>query len=97
MSSVTTDPVLTFIHTRFPIDCNWTNGNCYYFAIILSARFPSGKILYDPIMGHFLFRYKGKVYDYNGEHEDNADYLEWAHYTSYDPLDYARVVRDVIQ
>ena len=25
-----------FIQRRFPVDCNWTNGNCYYFAVILN-------------------------------------------------------------
>ena len=31
--------VMEFIQRRFPKDSNWTNGNCYYFALILSDRF----------------------------------------------------------
>ena len=27
--------ILNFIEKRFPIDCNWMNGNCLWFAIIL--------------------------------------------------------------
>lgn len=34
-----------FINRRFPNDCNWLSGNCYYFAIILKDRFPEGNIL----------------------------------------------------
>ena len=37
--------VLKFIKRRFPVDCNWLSGNCYYFAQILMARFPEAKII----------------------------------------------------
>ena len=55
--------VLEFIKRRFSVDCNWTTGNCYYFAIILKDCFSSGKIFYDVINGHFIFFYDGKYYD----------------------------------
>lgn len=38
--------VTEFIHRRFPDDCNWTSGNCYYFAVILQARFGGEKLYY---------------------------------------------------
>ena len=44
-----------FINRRFPIDCNWTTGNCFFFAKILEAAFPGGKILYDVTNGHFVY------------------------------------------
>lgn len=61
------DEVLSFIHKRFYNDCNWLNGNCYYFSIILSSRFPNGKIYYDVINGHFLFKYNNCYYDWSGK------------------------------
>lgn len=61
------DPVIEFINRRFPkeLDCNWRNGNCYFFAIILKARFPKGRIMYDVIDGHFLFNINRKYYDFS--------------------------------
>ena len=62
-----TEEIEDFIHRRFPSDeNNWTQGNCWYFAKILETRFPGGKIMYEPIDGHFLYLYKGKYYDWNG-------------------------------
>lgn len=60
------DPVKEFIDRRFKADCNWLNGNCYYFALILSDRFPGGTIYYDVIYGHFIYLYEGKYYDWSG-------------------------------
>lgn len=42
--------VLEFIHRRFPVDCDWLSGNCFYFAIILKSNFKSGDIYYDVII-----------------------------------------------
>jgi len=55
-----------FIKRRFPDDSNWTQGNCYYFAKILELRFPGGKVMYEPIDGHFLYQYNGRYYDHDG-------------------------------
>lgn len=60
------DKVLEFISRRFKPDQSWQNGNCYYFSVILKERFPKGKIMYDPVDNHFLFRYRGKLYDSKG-------------------------------
>ena len=62
----TNDMVLEFIHRRFPVDCHWLDGNCYYFALILLDRFPIGKILYDVIDGHFVCEIDGVKYDWSG-------------------------------
>lgn len=92
------DEILEFIHRRFPIDCNWTSGNCYHFAVILKSVFPKGKIYYDVIWGHFIFKYKKKFYDWTGEiHPDKDSYLvKWSKFDKYDPLVKQRIIRDCI-
>ena len=57
---------IDFINRRFKEDCNWINGNCYYFALILRDRFPGGIIYYDVINGHFIYQYNGNYYDWTG-------------------------------
>ena len=91
------DEVLEFIRKRFPDDFNWTNGNCYYFAIILKTRFPEGKIYYDIINGHFVFMYNNLYYDYVGSYYEYQDILiSWDEFDEYDSLLKQRIVRDCI-
>ena len=87
--------VLDFINRRFPCDCNWTNGNCFYFAVILAVRF-NGKVYYDPINGHFVTEIKGRLYDWKGVYEPEIieDFFE---YKFKEPQHYKRIVRDVIE
>ena len=54
------DKIEEFINRRFPSNCDWLEGNCYYFARILKMRF-KGEIWYDLVEGHFLFRKGGGV------------------------------------
>lgn len=61
------EEILDFIHRRFPKNCNWTNGNCYWFAWILNQRFPLSEIVYDSLTGHFLCKICKQYYDYNGK------------------------------
>ena len=92
------DNVLDFIANRFQIDCDWTSGNCYYFAKILEARFPGGTIYYDVIDRHFIYGYKGNYYDYNGIVEMNGRKLvAWNRFKEYDINVYKRVIRDCIE
>lgn len=58
--------ILNFINRRFKIDCNWTNGNCLWFAIILNKRFPQSQVYYLPIEGHFIIKYEDNFYDFTG-------------------------------
>lgn len=78
--------VLEFINRRFKKDCNWVDGNCYYFAIILKDRFPEGKIFYDVVLGHFVFLYKDEFYDWEGVFNPMSHkYLvEWDKFDEYD-------------
>lgn len=89
------DKILDFIKRRFPHDCNWTTGNCYYFALILYDRF-EGEILYDVILGHFVFKYEDKIYDWNGVNTECKNLIPWADLNNYDKQVYRRIIRDCI-
>lgn len=93
--------VLEFIHRRFPVDCNWLNGNCYFFAQILTDRFP-GDIVYDPIEGHFLFwGYDNNFYDWSGQRtytkEQIDKFVMWQEYQRKDALHYFHIWRDCVK
>ena len=89
--------VLEFIKRRFADDCDWTTGNCYYFAVILKDRFPEGKIFYDVRLGHFVYHYFGQFYDWIGIYDCNEDYLiPWDTFGIYDSARKQRIVRDCI-
>lgn len=70
------DRVEEFIRRRFEEDYNWTTGRCYFFAIILKDIFPGGKIFYDPVEGHFIYRLSGKFYDWTGCREYTKKEIE---------------------
>ena len=87
--------VLEFINRRFKDDCNWLNGNCYYFSIILKERFKGGEIVYDQISGHFMYLYNNALYDYSGKVTcDN--YMALKEIESDDPLLYSYLESDCI-
>ena len=91
------DKILEFIQRRFMNDCNWVDGNCYYFAIILKDRFPEGKIFYDIINGHFVFKYQDNVYDWNGIYNSEEEFLvDWENFDEYDSLLKKRIIRDCV-
>lgn len=88
------DDVLEFIKRRFPVNCNWMAGNCYYFAVILKARFPTGDIYYHVIDGHFVFLYRDIFYDWTGivEDIDVSRLVAWDKFEEYDSLQQARII-----
>lgn len=90
--------VLDFIKRRFNLDYKWTNGNCYYFAVILKSRFPQGTIYYDVIDGHFVLDINGTKYDWSGIASDNEKhkYIEWDSFDQYDELQKQSIIRDCI-
>lgn len=45
----------------------FTNGNCYHFATILHTIYPEGRIVYEPVRGHFMLELWGMYYDITGE------------------------------
>ena len=60
------EEVMDFIHRRWNKDCNWMDGNCFWFALILSKRFPYSRIYYMPVKGHFITKIDGMFYDARG-------------------------------
>lgn len=88
--------ILDFIQRRFQKDCNWVDGNCYYFAIILKDRFPEGKIFYDVIHGHFVFEYQDELYDWNGIHNSKGFLVDWENFDEYDSVLKKRIIRDCV-
>lgn len=98
------EKILEFIYRRFNEDCHWTDGNCYYFAVILKARFPNGEIWYDTVDGHFIFKVENSFYDWNGtclQYEIDDRLLEhvykWDEFKKIDSTQYERIVKDVIR
>ena len=96
------DEVLEFIQRRFPMDCSWLNGNCFFFAKILNTRF-SGKIYYDTINGHFIFyrtcidKNLNGYYDYSGRiNPIETNLVEWDCYNDVDHFHCERIIRDCI-
>ena len=88
--------VLEFIHRRFPVDCKWMDGNCFYFSKILLSRFPEGTIWYEIIDAHFVFKYKGHFYDWTGETNPQGMLVEWDKFEEYDRIQKQVVIRDCI-
>ena len=94
----TVNQVLEFIRRRFPDDCNWVSGNCYYFAVILKARFSEAVVYYDVIYGHFVVKIKGAYYDHNGVVDLTDRYLvEWDKFDDYDARQKQVIIRDCIR
>ena len=90
-----------FISRRFKEDYNWTTGRCYFFAIILKDVFPGGKIFYDPIDGHFLYKYENNFYDWTGQKtytEKEIDcFYEWDRLKDWEPFLEKRIRHDCIE
>lgn len=89
--------ILSFIQRRFPSDCHWTDGNCYYFSLILRSRFPNLQIFYEPILGHFVAGDGAHFYDFNGEFFNYETLVLFDDIEKQDPLWYSRIVRDCIK
>ena len=87
--------ILDFIKRRFKTDCNWLNGNCYYFALILKEHF-NGEIYYLPIGNHFICRIDKDYYDITGKAKFNEKPYKWKDFKVFDKKLYNRVVRDCI-
>lgn len=60
----------------------FTQGCCYWFAWVLTERFPGAEVVYDAISNHFAARIGGRVYDITGDVTDRAEspWQPWAGY-----------------
>ena len=78
----------------------FTNGYCYYFAIILDERFfKHGIIMYIPVYNHFCYKICNKLYDINGEISDPdmiKEAISWKCYIRKEPAGSYRIIRDSI-
>ncbi len=72
----------------------FTEGFCYYFAVILRERFPDGEIVYIPAMGHFSYRIGAILYDVTGQLKTEEEVHVFDQYP--DALQKQRIVRDCI-
>ena len=94
------DGITNFLKRFHPtdqtVDSVFTNGCCYWFAIILNIRFPNSKIMYDPIVNHFVTKINGNCYDITGDVTDKYNVVEWDTYALDDNLYRNRIIRDCI-
>lgn len=92
------DIVIEFINRRWSHsnqDYKWTDGNCYWFALILVTRFPYLQIYYDTVVGHFVAGDGIAFYDINGRY-DSANLKAFNEIKSEDESHYKRLIRDCI-
>ena len=86
-----------FIHRRFPIDCNWLNGNCYWFAHILCEAFGL-KMYYLEIDNHFVAKDDNdNYYDWSGKIIPDENPILWedmAEYIGIDKDDFKTYIKD---
>ena len=70
------DSILEFINRRFPINCNWDEDNCYYFAKILCSRFML-TLYFNYTTNKFVASTESLKYyfDYNGKHNKEGNDL----------------------
>jgi len=68
----------------------FTCGCCYWFAHILCSRFENAKMMYDPIINHFVAQIGDRLYDITGDVTDKYKVVEWKHFD--DELEKQRIV-----
>jgi hypothetical protein len=76
----------------------FTEGMCYWFAHILNAQF-GGEIHYLPIVGHFVAKIEGVIYDITGDVTDKyaqEKSYEWDFLQEYDPKWASNIKRDCV-
>ena len=88
--------ILDFIDRRWKKDCDWKNGNCYWFAHILVSRFPRLKIYYLPIEGHFVAGDSINFYDSTGRIELQEIPLLLSQIEQDDIVWYKKLMRDCV-
>lgn len=103
MTSYEHDLVIDFIMRRWVIPFSnyntmWTDGNCYWFAVILKTRFPQLEIYYDEVAGHFVAGYGDNFFDINGDYMPNkpSDVVLFNNMKYGDTAHYNRVLKDCI-
>lgn len=82
----------------------FTQGCCYWFAIVLYDRFydyilgvPDCRIMYDEIINHFGCYINGIIYDITGNVTNKYNWKEWNTIVMEDELLADRIIRDCIK
>ncbi|MDD3172153.1 MAG: hypothetical protein PHF63_00540 [Herbinix sp.] len=86
-------------HDKVSIESIFLYGNCYHFSLILSQLYPGGKIMYDQMDGHFIYKYFNSYYDITGKigHIENHDVIVGIdELESIDPLLHERIINDCV-
>lgn len=76
----------------------FSNGMCYWFAVILKERFEDGLIVYNQIDNHFavLLYDTFRVYDITGDVSDKCEWEDFEFLSYADELLYNRLLRDCV-
>lgn len=89
--------ILEFINRRFPTNCSWLTGNCYFMALILNDVFDL-PIYYLPVDGHFAVYNKdsGNFFDWTGVVNlvENESPILFTLLEQNDPTWYSRIVNN---
>lgn len=90
------DKFLARFHESENVDTVFTNGCCYWFAMILFIRFINeyAAIMYDQTVNHFGTMIDGRIYDITGDVTDKYNWKPWSELD--DELLRKRIVRDCI-
>ena len=93
-----TDQIKDFINRRFTQNCNWQNENSYYFAKILTARFPKLCLYYSPVKGHFVAGHDDIFYDSAGVVTllENEEPIKWEDLIKENPSLALKITKDCI-
>lgn len=90
----TIEHFLARFHLADDVDTVFTNGCCYWFAVILHCRFPDSTLMYDQVENHFVTQIQGRLYDITGDVTEKYQVKPWDALD--DELLKKRIVRDCI-
>lgn len=88
------DKFLERFHEYPEIDKTFTEGCCYWFAVILHIRFQNSEIMYDEIANHFVVLIDDRLYDITGDVTDKYNVIRWSDLD--DDLLKERIIKDCI-
>ena len=90
------DEIIDFLERRWQDDAKFTKENCYYFAVVLKARFPWLDVYYEPVDGHFVAGDGEHFYDWVSEYTEGSPIL-FDEIQEADHAWYECIVRDCIK
>lgn len=92
---MSSNDVLDFINRRFAVNCDWMTSNSYWFAKILSLRFTSLHVYYDPNNAHFVAADSSSdvYFDYEGEHKINNNIINVDNMLYEQPIMYIQLMK----